>query len=313
MKGLALSRSFYETYWRDMEEKLRQEFGTASAYGLVGEGSECFGFDDEISRDHHWGAGLCIWLPDHAPREAVDGVNKFYRSLPDVFLGYPVRKPAEKGERRIGAFHVSTFVHHLLGVDDLPSTLQEWWGISEYALATMVNGAVFQDRKRIITPVRDHFFDYYPQDARIKKIAGWAMIMGQAGQYNYSRCLKRKDLVTAHYVVGLFMEATAGMIHGLNRRFMPYYKWMHHSLETLPVLGKEAHETLKDLAVNMRDEEGMWANVQKIEELSWKVVLELKTQGLTDQNSDFLFDQGPVINTRIQDEELRNMPLFLSK
>ena len=139
------------------------------------------------------------------------------------------------------------------------------------------------------------------------------MIMGQAGQYNYSRSLKRKDLVTTQHAMALFMEATSGMIHGLNGRFMPYYKWMVRSLETLPVLGKESFELLHKMSENMRDEEGMWTNVPMIEELCWKVVLELKKQGLTDQNMDFLFDQGPVINARIQDEELRNMPLFLSK
>lgn len=36
--------------------------------GLVGEGSECYGFDDEISQDHDFGLRVMVWLTreDHA-------------------------------------------------------------------------------------------------------------------------------------------------------------------------------------------------------------------------------------------------------
>lgn len=49
MKGLELAEKYYETYGRQMlEERFPQVIGRA-AMGLVGQGSECFGFDDEIS------------------------------------------------------------------------------------------------------------------------------------------------------------------------------------------------------------------------------------------------------------------------
>jgi hypothetical protein len=55
MKGLELSRQ----YFTDVAEPLlKRDFPALYprlAAGLAGNGSECFGYDDEISRDHDWG------------------------------------------------------------------------------------------------------------------------------------------------------------------------------------------------------------------------------------------------------------------
>ena len=64
MKGLELCRAYY---LRCAREELRRRFGARAeriAAGLAGEGSECLGFDDEISRDHDFGPGFCLWLAD---------------------------------------------------------------------------------------------------------------------------------------------------------------------------------------------------------------------------------------------------------
>ena len=61
-KGLELSRKYFlET----AEPKLKDAFPELYprlAAGLCGNGSECFGYDDEVSRDHDWGPAFCIWL-----------------------------------------------------------------------------------------------------------------------------------------------------------------------------------------------------------------------------------------------------------
>ena len=68
MKGLELSERYYNAYGRQMLETQFPQIIDQTAAGLVGQGSECFGFDDEISMDHDYGPSFCIWLP----REVYD-------------------------------------------------------------------------------------------------------------------------------------------------------------------------------------------------------------------------------------------------
>ena len=73
MKGLEIARAYFEQYGLPM---LREQFPgllPLIAAGLTGSGSECFGFDDEISRDHDFEPGFCLFLPDEEIG-APDGV-----------------------------------------------------------------------------------------------------------------------------------------------------------------------------------------------------------------------------------------------
>ena len=49
MKGLEEARGFYEDFGRDMLHRQFPDYEDRIAVGLVGRGSECFGFDDDIS------------------------------------------------------------------------------------------------------------------------------------------------------------------------------------------------------------------------------------------------------------------------
>ena len=69
MKGIELSRGFYIEYGMPMLKKSFPELLDKIAVGLVGHGSECFGFDDDISKEHDFSAGLCIWLPEEYEHE----------------------------------------------------------------------------------------------------------------------------------------------------------------------------------------------------------------------------------------------------
>ena len=56
------SRRFYENYVAPMIHEKFPKYESRIAIGLVGEGSDCFGYDDYMSRDHDFGTGICFAL-----------------------------------------------------------------------------------------------------------------------------------------------------------------------------------------------------------------------------------------------------------
>ena len=55
MKGLELARQYYEAYGKEMLQTQFPQVLPYLAIGLAGSGSECYGYDDEFSRDHDFG------------------------------------------------------------------------------------------------------------------------------------------------------------------------------------------------------------------------------------------------------------------
>ena len=102
MKGLELSRLYYEQIGRPALEEHFPELLPQMAMGLAGEGSECFGFDDELSRDHDWGAGFCVWLDRPDYQECGAQIQAVYDALPGEWAGYPARRESPEGQGRVG-------------------------------------------------------------------------------------------------------------------------------------------------------------------------------------------------------------------
>lgn len=102
MKGLELSRRYFEEVGRPVIRRDFGEFEGRIAAGLAGEGSEVLGFDDELSRDHDWGPSFCIWLTDEDYQEFGGLLHLAYDRLSGDYLGFPPRKVSEGGGGRVG-------------------------------------------------------------------------------------------------------------------------------------------------------------------------------------------------------------------
>ena len=72
------------------------------AAGLFGSGSECFGFDDELSRDHDFDPGFMLLLPgeDVVDRKQEFALERAYAKLPKEFMGVERPKMAPVGGLR---------------------------------------------------------------------------------------------------------------------------------------------------------------------------------------------------------------------
>lgn len=111
MNGLELSKLYFQDVIRPMLlEQFPNDFERIAA-GLVGEGSECFGYDDEISRDHDWGAKVCLWLDSAEYQENGEILQRKLMHLPNTYQGYPVCWiPNRNGVLEISGFSENTWI-----------------------------------------------------------------------------------------------------------------------------------------------------------------------------------------------------------
>jgi hypothetical protein len=223
MKGLVLSeRYFYELGLPMLAEKY-PGYRDRIAAGLVGEGSECFGFDDEISRDHDWGPSFCLWLTREDHEAIGTDLQNDVDKLPRDFNGIEARKSSFWGSGRTGVFEIGEFYRRFLGSDQVPASLKEWRAIPEGNLAVATNGKVFIDPAGKFTEFRERLKEFYPEDIRLNKIASRCMTMAQSGQYNFLRCARRKEYLAAEYAKSQFAADAISMVFLLNRRYRPFY------------------------------------------------------------------------------------------
>lgn len=303
MRGLELAQEYYERFGRQMIHENYPEYESRIAVGLVGEGSECFGFDDSYSRDHDYGPAFCLWL-NQADWKAIGGsLQRDYEQLPDCLDGFPARRDNEMTGHRIGVWETGEFYRHFLGVPGVPESLIAWLRLPDSYLAVATNGQVFRDEEGTFSRIRAQLKEGYPESVRIKKLVARAANMSQAGQYNYPRCINRGEVVAANLALSEFIRHGMAMIYLLNHSYAPFYKWMHRGLAALPRLGE-----LQSLFTELSDDKKTARQKQDlIEAVCSAVTAELKKQGLVDGTDPFLQVHLEEMMSRIPEPEIRRL------
>lgn len=310
MRGLKLAERYYHYYGQEMIHNMFPDYEDRVAVGLVGEGSDCFQFDDEISQDHDWGPGFCIWLNKLDYEQIGVFLQEEYNKLPKDFAGVPPRIESEKTKDRMGVYEINCFYKKFTGLDEPPSTWVEWINLPEYNLAACTNGKIFRDDFGEFTFYREKLLQFYPEDVRLKKISLRCFTIGREGQYNLPRAIKRQSFVAASYALSKFIEASISIVYLLNYKYMPFYKWMHKGLINLPILGQKVSKLTEKIVESDFTPEMVSNPNEKIEFVNIIcscIVEELKNQQLSDTKSYYLLDHSDYINSRIENKELREL------
>ena len=209
--NLERSRAFYETLGKQMIHEKFPQYENRIAVGMVGEGSDCYGFDDEISMDHDYEIGFCMWLTDEDYELFGEALQKEY----DHLIASENRLKYRRGVMRIQDFYRNR--------------------VEEFQLAEATNGAVFSDPLGEFSTVREKLLAYYPERVWRRKLAQSLHEFSQYAQSNYARMMARGDVLTAQICIGKAIECTMDIVFILNRTYAPYYKWKKKGMERFEV------------------------------------------------------------------------------
>lgn len=247
--GLELCRRYYEAYGRPMIAEKFGAYESVIAVGLVGKGSDCFGFDDFLSHDHDYGPRFVMWVTKKVYEEIGEELQEAYEQLPKSFMGVD-RIETFHGKDRCGVMIIEEFYKNILGYNlvgmlahnqsgsasgkENMETIKSWLAVHDYALAAAVNGEVFRDDEGIFTGYRNMLLQYYPKAVWYRKLAQTCALFSQNGQYNLSRMRMRGQIAAAELAKAECAKQAMKLYYLLNRKYAPHDKWLYKGMPENP-------------------------------------------------------------------------------
>ena len=313
MTGLEIAKGYYEEFGKVMLESEFADILPFIAVGFVGSGSEHYGYDDEISRDHDFEPGFCIFIPgeDIIDRRRAFQLERAYAGLPKEYAGIKRQRISPVGGDRNGVIRTDEFYMRSVGSANGNLTAIQWLRLPDYALAEAVNGEIFFDNYGEFSRIRKELI-CMPKDIRLKRLAGNIMIMAQSGQYNFVRCLKHGEPEAAQLACLEFVEAAMKTTFLLQDRYMPYYKWSFRALREL--VGTEGLSKKLSFLLfgDNHDDTVACKKYGIIEEISSEMIEQLRERKLTEAVCGDLEKHAYSVNDRIADGTVRNMNILIA-
>jgi len=309
MKGIEISKAYFEAYGRSLIDQFPQ-YRHLLAAGLCGSGSECYGYDDEISRDHDFEPGFLLFVKDdeNLSEQELFQIEKAYLQLPKEFMGIERAPVSPVGGSRHGVIRLSAFLKEKTGNEKGELSKEDWLHVPSDLLIEAVNGEIFYDPFDIISSKRKEL-SHYPADIRRKRLAGELLVMAQSGQYNYERCIRHNEREAAQLYVSRFVKASLEAVFLINDSYMPYDKWVFRALKSLEKLDY-LKDPLNYLLTTPNTEAYVTEKQQLLETICTLIQEEVRNTFSIKEDPLNLEDMAYLLNDTIQDAELRNLHIL---
>ena len=268
--GLKLCELFYR---KEVRSILSKEFPNLRySAGVLGWGSEVLGFDDPMSRDHHWGPRVLLFLNRHDYPKFKNRISQsLSNNLPYEFMGYSTNfsKPEPNGVRHavpikrgpvnhmVNIFTVK-FFEARLGFDPSKKIgVTDWLSVPQQRLLELVSGEVYHDGLGQLRKIRAKL-KFYPKDVWLYLLAAqWTKIsheeafVGRAGDIG--------DELGSQVVAARIVREIMKLTFLMEKQYAPYSKWLGTAFGRLKA-GKTLAPVLRDvlLAQPGKREKGNW-------------------------------------------------------
>ena len=310
MKTSEICEAYFREYGQTMLREKFPDLLPMTASGLCGSGSECLGYDDKVSADHDLEPGFCLFIPGEDIISSRDEfrLERAYAALPREYMGLKRGMLSPVGGQRRGIMRYEEFFRSRCGSADGILTVEQWLRTPEYYLLECTNGSIYEDNYGQVTAIRQRL-SRMPEPIRLKKLAGNLLLMSQAGQYNYTRCIRHGETAAAQLAVFRFADSALSTVFLINNKYKPFYKWVFRALRELPRLSCIAGD-LETLLTTENDGEIAEDKYYIIEDIAAKIIEELLADELSSANCGDLEKHAYSVNDMISDSDIRNLHIL---
>jgi hypothetical protein len=256
--GLKLCELFYQ---KEVRPILRKNFPNLRySAAVLGWGSEVLGFDTPLSRDHHWGPRVLLFLDQEDYPKLKDAISEsLSNNLPYEFMGYWTNfsKPEPNGVRHpvrikrgpvnhmVNIFTLKSFFEARLGFDPTKKIeVINWLTVPQQRLLEIVSGEVYLDGLGQLRKIRAKL-KFYPRDvwlyllaAQWRKISEEEAFVGRTGDVG--------DELGSQVVAARIVCEIMKLAFLMEKQYAPYSKWLGTAFSRLKI-GKKLTPVLQDV------------------------------------------------------------------